>query len=433
MVRRLDGARFSDRHEAGVMLARRLARERLGPVVVAGLPRGGVPVAAEVARELQAPLDVVVVRKLGVPWQPELALGAVGEGGVRVLNPEIARLVPSGDVEGLTRRAGAEVDQRVAAWRGGAQGHDVTGRTVVLVDDGIATGATVRAAVAVLRARGATRIVLAVPVAAHDVVARLRPQVDELVCLSEPEDLYAVGAWYADFRQVGDGEVRSLLEQARRHGGAGTREVTVPAEVGGLPALVTVPAEPIGVVLFAHGSGSSRFSPRNAAVAEQLHTAGLASVLTDLLTEAEARDRTRVFDVELLASRLQAAVRWTGTDEPLAELPLGFFGASTGAAAALWAAADQPARLRAVVSRGGRPDLAGPRLPEVLAPTLLVVGGLDRQVLELNRAAQAQLRCESRLEVVPGATHLFEEPGTLEMVSAMAAGWFTAHLPEKGG
>ncbi|MFP5335074.1 MAG: phosphoribosyltransferase family protein, partial [Actinomycetes bacterium] len=381
-----------------------------------------------VARELGAPLDVVVVRKLGVPWQPELAFGAVGEGGVRVLNPEIARLVPTPDVEALTARATDEVARRVATWRGAAEGHEVAGRTVVLVDDGIATGATVRAAVAVLRARDAARVVLAVPVAARDVVGRLQSIVDDLVCLSEPDELYAVGAWYEDFRQVADAEVRALLQQARLPGDADTVERRVPTPAGGLPALVTVPTDATGLVVFAHGSGSSRLSPRNAAVAEHLHGAGLGTVLMDLLTEDEARDRARVFDIDLLASRLLDATRWTGTQEGLRDLPLGYFGASTGAAAALWAAADQPHRLRAVVSRGGRPDLAAARLPEVLAPTLLVVGERDTQVLALNRDAQRRLRCENRLDVVPGATHLFEEPGTLDAVAELATAWFREHL-----
>lgn len=213
-MRRSDADRFTDRAEAGAMLARRLADADLGDVVVAALPRGGVPVAAQIARELGAPLDVVVVHKLGVPWQPELALGAVGEGSVRVLNPDIARLVPTEDVDALTADAAREVERRVAAWRGSVAATPVRGRTVVLVDDGVATGATVRAAVAVLRAREAARVILAVPVAARDVAAGLRSEVNTLVCLREPVDLYAVGAWYADFHQVDDSEVRELLEQA---------------------------------------------------------------------------------------------------------------------------------------------------------------------------------------------------------------------------
>ena len=219
----MNGEQFRDRAHAGKLLAERLAEANLKDAVVAGLPRGGVVVAAEVAHELGAPLDIVVVRKLGVPWQPELALGAVGEGDIRVLNPEISRLVAEADIDALTRKEVAEVARRVSAWRGGKPGQEVEGRTVVLVDDGIATGATVRAAIAVLRARRAARIVLAVPVVAHDVAQQMRPLVDHLLTLKEPADLCAVGAWYADFRQVEDAEVRPLLEQSRRGRPAGPR------------------------------------------------------------------------------------------------------------------------------------------------------------------------------------------------------------------
>jgi putative phosphoribosyl transferase len=182
-----------------------------------------------------------------------------------------------------------------------------------------------------------------------------------------------------------------------------------------------------GIVLFAHGTGSSRFSPRNRFVAEELNAAGLATLLIDLLT-AEEEHAERVtghlrFDIGLLAERLLAA-----TDAEESGLPLGYFGASTGAAAALVAAAERPERVRAVVSRGGRPDLAGEALARVRAPTLLIVGGDDRRVLELNRQAMEQLRSETELEIVPAATHLFEEPGALERVAELARDWFTRHL-----
>ncbi|GAA1621433.1 phosphoribosyltransferase family protein [Georgenia ruanii] len=454
-MRREDTTRFANRVAAGRQLAQELAAAGLGDVVVTALPRGGVPVAAEVAAALGAPLDVVVVRKLGVPWQPEVAMGAVGEGGAIVLNPHIEARVRREALEAVTARERAEVERRVAAWRGEA-GTDVRDRTAVLVDDGVATGATARAAVAVLRARGARRVVLAVPVAAGDALEMLAPLVDDVVCLLVPEELYAVGAWYDDFRQVGDDVVRRLLEEARgrqdRGGGAepgaaaephargevgrdepggapgAPAEVAVPTSAGPLPAFLAVPPGAGGLVLFAHGSGSSRFSPRNAQVARMLQRAGLATALLDLLSLAEARDRARVFDVELLAERLLDATRWAGERADLAGLPLGYFGASTGAGAALWAAAARPPRLRAVVSRGGRPDLAGPRLPAVRVPTLLIVGGRDSQVLDLNRRARAHLTCVSELSIVPGATHLFEEPGTLEQAGRLAAAWFCEHL-----
>ena len=199
-----------------------------------------------------------------------------------------------------------------------------------------------------------------------------------------------------------------------------------------LAGTLTVPSDSVGTVLFAHGSGSSRLSPRNIEVARRLHDAGFATLLFDLLTEAEAADRSNVFAVELLARRLGAATRWL-RDEPEGSLPMGYFGASTGAAAALWAAPEFADSVAAVVSRGGRPDLAGPRLGSVTAPTLLIVGGSDHVVLDLNREAFDALQSEKDLVVIGGATHLFEEPGALEQVADHAARWFGRHLTHGRG
>jgi putative phosphoribosyl transferase len=182
-----------------------------------------------------------------------------------------------------------------------------------------------------------------------------------------------------------------------------------------------------GLVLFAHGSGSSRHSPRNRQVATALNDVAIATLLVDLLTAKEEVDRANVFDIELLARRLGAVVDWAECQPEVAGLPVGLFGASTGAGAALWAASTR-ADVAAVVSRGGRPDLAARRLPKVTAPTLLIVGGHDREVLGLNRSAQTHLRCANQLAVVPGATHLFEEPGALETVGSLAAAWFLDHF-----
>jgi putative phosphoribosyl transferase len=193
-----------------------------------------------------------------------------------------------------------------------------------------------------------------------------------------------------------------------------------------LDATLGVPTGPRGLVVFAHGSGSSRLSPRNRFVAEALNRRGIATVLADLLTEPEAESRGNVFDVELLAGRLREVARW-GLAEVGGALPLGYFGASTGAAAALIAAVEDPP-VAAVVSRGGRPDLAGAALAKVKAPTLLIVGGADEVVLELNRQALAALRCRKELAIVPGATHLFEEPGALEQVAELAGAWFAGTL-----
>jgi dienelactone hydrolase len=214
---------------------------------------------------------------------------------------------------------------------------------------------------------------------------------------------------------------------------ASERQVQIPEGRFLFPGELTIPEGAIGLVAFAHGSGSSRLSPRNQAVARSLHQAGIGTLLFDLLTEEESQTRANVFDLPLLAERLLAATEWLAMQTDAGRLRLGYFGASTGAGAALIAAARAGDRIHAVVSRGGRPDLAREWLPQVHAPTLLIVGGLDTAVLGLNQMALEQLRCPKRLVVVPGATHLFEEAGTLEQVSRLAGDWFTHHLRQPEG
>lgn len=440
---------FRDRREAGRRLARELEHLRDDHPVVVGLPRGGVPVAFEVACALGAPLDVIVVRKLGVPFQPELGLGAVGEGGARVLNRDVLATagVTASELAQVENRQRAEVEQRARRFRGSRPPVPLDGRTVIVVDDGIATGGTARTALEVACAHGARRVVLAVPVAPRETLRAMEDVADEIVCLESPLRFLAVGQAYDDFGQTTDDEVLALLAAAPGSGtaaigGAATagdgperaldREVAIPAGTVRLGGHLTVPEGATGVVVFAHGSGSSRFSPRNQAVAGALHEAGLATLLFDLLTDDEAVERANVFAVELLADRLATATAWLGEHAaatPARGLPIGYFGASTGAAAALWAAGAPDAEVAAVVSRGGRPDLAGEQLVAVRAPTLLIVGGHDDVVVRLNREAADALRCEHRVAIVPGATHLFEEPGALEAVAGLAAEWFTRHLP----
>jgi putative phosphoribosyl transferase len=431
---------FRDRREAGRRLAERLSGLRASSPLVLGLPRGGVPVAFEVANALGAPLDVLVVRKLGVPFQPELGMGAVGEDGVRVLNPDVLRQagVTETQLAAVEARERAQVEERAVRLRRGRPAVPLQGRTVVIVDDGLATGGTARAAVQVARARGADRVILAVPVAPPETVAALRRDADDVVAVETPEPFFAIGGWYTDFSPTSDDEVVQLLARiaADRDGGGAVdevdkeidKEIVIPAERRELPGRLTIPSGATGVVVFAHGSGSSRNSPRNQAVARALNDAGLGTLLFDLLSPEEEADRANVFDIPLLAGRLGVATTWLGDEGDAGALPMGFFGASTGAGAALWAAAEPGSPVRAIVSRGGRPDLARARLDAVRAPTLLIVGGRDEAVLEMNREAASHLRCEHRIEVVPGATHLFEEPGALEAVADLAADWFLEHL-----
>jgi putative phosphoribosyl transferase len=210
------------------------------------------------------------------------------------------------------------------------------------------------------------------------------------------------------------------------------REQAVEVKAGRvrLQGILGLPASMTGVILFAHGSGSGRLSPRNAFVAHTLQEGGLATLLLDLLEEEEAEDRRKVFDIDLLADRLLAATEWLAQEPATQGFQVGYFGASTGAGAALQAAGRAPESVAAVVSRGGRPDLAMPYLPQVKAPTLLIVGGHDFPVIQMNQEALARLICPKELVIVPGATHLFEEPGTLEEVAGLALRWFVRYLPD---
>jgi putative phosphoribosyl transferase len=424
---------FADRRAAGRELA-----THLGPVasehpVVLGLARGGVPVAYEVALALGAPLDVLVVRKIGAPGNPEYGIGAVAEGDIRVLDQSAIRqlMISHEELEAAIARATAGIEGRVARYRAGRP-LALAGRTVLVVDDGLATGGTARAGLRAVRARGSRRVVLAVPVGAAATVDALRDEADEVVCVLQPEPMQAVGAWYEDFSQTRDDEVIKLLAgSAADSPRSATSAKEVRISIGAIGQIVgdlCVPRPASGLVVFAHGSGSSRHSPRNREVAAALNHRGLATLLLDLLTSEEALNRANVFDVPLLAERLVGATMWASTEPGIAKLPVGYFGASTGAGAALWAAAELGDQVSAVVSRGGRPDLAAPRLADVRAPVLLIVGGRDEVVLELNRDAQRELRARSELSVVPGATHLFEEPGALEEVSRLAGAWFERYL-----
>jgi putative phosphoribosyl transferase len=324
---------------------------------------------------------------------------------------------------------------------------DVAGRTVLLVDDGVATGSTAVAAARALRGRGAGRVILAVPVSPLGVEQALGGEFDEIVSVLQPARFFGVGRWYRDFSPTTDSEVVELLAAAGQLNGPGRRKepdrttgagtgmpVESPVEIDAgdgisLQADLRLPAEAAGLIIFAHGSGSSRRSARNREVATALNAAGFATLLLDLLSEREEANRENVFDVDLLAGRLLAATAWAEARTDLQQLPIGYFGASTGAAAALAAAAAAGgSRVEAVVSRGGRPDLAEAAIARVKTPTLLIVGGADRAVRRLNELALERLRGPAELAVVPGAGHLFEEPGALQRVAELATAWFAANL-----
>ncbi len=428
---------YSDRRDAGRLLAARLADyDRPRPLVL-GLPRGGLPVALEVAVALDADLDVLVVHKIGAPGNPEFAMGAVGEGGVLIIDHATRRLVraTSDQVEMTAAAERKEIDRRVQTYRGGRAALGIAGRNVIVVDDGMATGSTAAAGVAVVKHLGAAHVTLAVPVGSTEAVAWLGAMVDDLVCLETPESFRSVSESYRAFHQVDDEQVVAILRAHPRRDVAGDavrmcidEDVIVTFDELKLAGHLTIPTGASGIVLFAHGSDSGWHSPRNGAVAKVLNGAGLGTLLLDLLTADEADVRRNVFDIELLADRLSNATAWLRDRPDVDGLPLGYFGASTGAAAALVAAARRPDDVLAVVSRGGRPDLAGDWLTKVSVPTLLIVGANDLPVIDLNREAQRQLTCPSLLEIVRGATHLFEEPGTLAQAARLAQSWFLNYL-----
>lgn len=418
-----------DRRAAGRRLAERCEHLRPERPVVLGITRGGVPVARELAFALRAPFDVLVVRKIRDPRHPELDLGAVAEEGVVVRNDRtIAAVGADGaTVDRALHTARIELDAAGARYRHGRPPHPLEHRCAVVVDDGLATGGTAIAAVAAARRRGAARVVLAVPVAAADAVARLDEHADEVIALDVPPVFHAVGEWYVDFSPTEDREVLDALDA----GGAvtdGPEAVEIPTGTLLLPGLLRVPTDPIGAVAFAHGRGSDRHSSRNRWVAAVLEQAGFATLRFDLAPAQAAASRRRAFDLDELADHLEAGLATVARHRGTTGLPIGVFGASTGAAVALTAASRAGSPIRAIVSRGGRPDLATAALDRVQVPVLLIVGTEDEPVATWNRNAAARLRTEHRLVEVPGATHLFEEPGALDAVATLATEWFRTHL-----
>lgn len=441
--------RFHDRTDAGRRLAGLLRSHALERPVVVGLPRGGVPVALEVARALGAPLDIRVVRKVGVPGNPELGAGAVTEDGTAVMNDGVLRELGlvEGSLQGAVTRASAAARTLAEVLRGACPRIPLRDRTVVLVDDGIATGGTMRAAIKSVRAEGARSIIAAAPVGPEDICERVAREVDRLVCPERPRVFHAVGLWYDDFPQLTDEAVGRMLAAAQVERADTEPQVALPVATGVERELLRIPAAgawlegeleaPEGaraLVILLHGSGSSRHSQRNRFLARTLRDAGFATLRLDLQSQEEAGQalvHAGPLEASRLGARLVAVIDWVRQAPRFAGLPTGLLGGSTGAAVALEAAAERPWDVWAIVSRGGRPDLAAAGLGRVRAPTLLIVGGRDAAVLSLNQDAMARLTCPRRISIVRNAGHLFEEPGALEEVASLAVAWFTEHMPRE--
>jgi len=413
---------FLDREDGAQKLLSHLADLKDQNALILGIPRGAIPMAKIIAEELHGDLDLILVKKVGHPLQPEFALGAVTEDGEVVLG--VGAKEHGFSKEQLEQRAQrpAEMlrEQRVKLTHN-RKPIDPKGRLVIVVDDGIATGATMCAAVQSLKARGARRVVVAAPVVSQEAKALLELSGAEVRTVAIPKHFGAVSYYYQNFAQISDAEIGSFFKLSATQ---------IKVSTLNLDGLLGLPKKSSGLVVFAHGSGSGRLSPRNQFVAEMLNKHHIATLLVDLLTEKEELDRHNIFDIRLLAYRLVEITDWLIGQPQLRSLKVGYFGASTGAGAALSAAAHRQTRISAIVSRGGRPDLAGADLEIVKAPTLLIVGSRDIPILALNQKASKRMHCEHKIEVVDGATHLFEEPGTLERVSELAISWFQKFFGE---
>lgn len=413
---------FANRKEAAELLVPLLEDLKKSSPLVLAIPRGAVPMAHVVADALKAPMDLVLVKKIGHPFHPEFAIGAVTEFG-EILLSTAAQEIEADVIENQVLSEISRLQQKRRLYTGTDRSHQIKGRTVIIVDDGIATGSTMIAAARSLKAQGAEKIVIATPVASSQAVDRLRSEGADVRAYYIPQYFGAVSYFYRDFDQVSDSEVGDYFRIR-------SIEIEIETKIKDikLRAVLGEPVAPTGLIIFAHGSGSGRLSPRNQFLAETFNRHGLATLLADLLTEQEAKDRKNVFDIELLAQRVVALTEWAGLHPDFQNIPLGYLGASTGAAAALIAATRAPDQVRALVSRGGRPDLASSYLDKVECPVLLLVGGHDEGVIELNQEAFSKLKSEKELEIIPGATHLFEEPGALEKVADRSLHWFAENF-----
>jgi putative phosphoribosyl transferase len=457
-------AAFRDRADAGAVLARSLIDYRgRTDVTVLGLARGGVPVAREVANALRVPMSVVVARKVGVPGIEEVALGAIAEGSKKVVADTVAWYlgVPSRIVDRLAARERVELERRVCLYASGLGSLDLRGRTVILIDDGLATGATVRAALRSVREKRPARVVVAVPVSSRDAAEDVRLEVDELVSVVTPARFATVASAYEDYSPVTDDDVLSLIGRPTRRvspymrdvsdrigialTGADGRSRDTERTIGiwapdaaivgdlGVPAIVPSlrrgqRAESVrGLVILAHGGGSSRSSYRNRYIAGRLRLSGYATLRLDLLTPDEQRvDATtgsHRFDVERLASRLASACEWAEHEGVAGAHHIVLLGSNTAAAAALETAARHPDRVFAVAARGGRVDLVADALPRVRTPVLLMVGSADRQSVRRHSDAIDRLPRGAVLVKVPRAGRQLDEPGALGFVAEHVVSW----------
>lgn len=428
---------FHDRAQAGRLLADRLRASLRPPAVVAAIPRGGVAVALPIVERLELPLTVIYARKLTAPVAPELAFGALDEDGEVIIDAEAVAMLDlePADIQRAKARVAAEITRRMALYRVPPLAHYLPGAHVVLVDDGLATGLTMWAALAYARRHGASQITLAVPCASTQAAERFRREVDHFVSLVVDPAFSAVGAYYLDFSPVPDDAVRAMLECAKRcvpaaaPSRSGLRVSFKSSRGHRLAGELLLPdgAGPHPAVTFAHGWGSSKASPRNRAAAEALRTAGIAAFLFDFTGHGESEGSQEESTLSQQADDLRAALDVLQAMDDIDARRLGVAGASSGGAAALRLAAGDP-RVRALVLRSGNPAGAEESAHRIRVPTLLVVGDQDVATRAANEELLPRLAGVRQLEVVPRGDHLFTDPGALARASEVAVGWMRKHL-----
>jgi predicted phosphoribosyltransferase/alpha/beta superfamily hydrolase len=418
---------FRDRKQAGEKLAAALKEKGFQRPVVLGIARGGVPVAAEVARALDGELAVVVARKLGAPGNPELAIGATTETGVSYINTAVAAAAGADAryIEAEKARQVQEAHRREELFDRHRR-PPARGRTVIVVDDGIATGATAIAAVRSIKAEGAERVVLAIPVGPPEMVELLRGEADEVVCLDEDAGFWAVGQYYLDFGQVSDAEVLQTLEAFAAEAAADpAHRVQITRDSVRLAGILTTPAGtgPFPLVLFVHGLGSGKDSPRNLVIASHLVDAGLATLLFDLSGHGESTtDPHDGFNAYV--SDVEAAYAWAVRQDAVAPERIGIAGSSLGASVAAAAVARGRLNPKTMVLRA--PPMEPEDFRRVSVPSLVLIGANDPLRRHVEHAIAGCPRLT--LSVVEGASHLFEEPGALEEALTRTVAWFSAKL-----
>ena len=423
--------RFEDRYHAAILLADKLKNCGVVHPLVLAIPRGAMQMAeiiASQAQGLDGDLDVILVHKFASREHPEFALGSVTEDGDIYFNEDAkaAGRLMGMDESDLFDAAHEEIEKLQAKRRLYTPHRASLGmkdRTVIIVDDGIATGATMSAAVKTAFAKGAHHVIAAAPLASRLAIANIQQLGAEVCSYTIAEGYFTVSQYYDDFSQVSDALVADTLA---RH----ELEVIIRDHGVSLHGFLNIPPYCQGLVVFVHGGGSGKESPRNQFVANILQRAGIGTLLVDLLSRDDQTRSDKEIDIAFLSKRVDTVVRWLLKNPKTSHLPIGLFGASSGAASALRASIELEDDVKAIVLRGGRPDLAWESLSQVTAPTLIIVGGDDEPVLAINHEAFSQLNCECEFVEIPGATHLFDEPGALAEVAKRTREWFLRFFSE---